>query len=344
MLGAAQTAALAGWWGTGAAPVKVDMNLTFSVDILQPTLASPRYVADFNDASSNNVGMFSYSNSSGSGQNMDMASIVQQPRKTIHAFTIKPGQDWLASPPGGFVDGIRRFVGFNNNGTQNFFVIGAFHDNDGYLFGLNGLNPVVIPDSEFDANRRDHWFGITLATSNTSASFSDWNGGSDNGTGIATRTSVFDITANELMGVNDSWFYNTGEANNIGNIDLSQQWTADFESSSYYTNDFISWNGNIQQYNRKDLDIGSHWFAIGETIDPKTYYKDFIGFTLTPTIQGIKAWQYWLYDEPGTALTNTVTWGYYQPMGPNSRYPSTGQVQIETEFDTPNPPKFTKIS
>lgn len=343
MLGAAQTAALAGWWG-GEAPVIVDMTLTFTVDILQPTLVSPRYVADFNGVSDPGAAIVSIL--IGTGNVYDNAGIGTQAKQSIHSITFKVGDDWMVSAPTDqLVTGFTSFLNFDNLDTDSYYQVSVFKNNNQYNIGWSGGAVITFTPAQFEAYR-NRWLGTVLATSNTSNSFSSWTAGSpEDPEQMASRIILVDIATGDVIAQDDAWYYSAQESQDFGNIDLTQTWTFGFESSANrWVNDFTSMDGNAIQYDRNQFELGSRWFAVGDTIDPVDHYLELIGWGIQPEVQGIQSWSIWLFDEPGTPLTANVIYAYEQPYYSGSRSPANAYIRTENSYDVADPPVFTKIS
>lgn len=339
MLGLARASQYAGWWANQGV-VTADMTLNFTVDTPQAALVSPRYYADFTgvDAAINNN--FSADVGGAGTKNIDMTGVNNTPKKNICAYTIKVGTDWMTTAgTSGYFPGFTWFHGFNNNGTDTFFSAAASKFNGDYIFGQGASGARVVLTTSQMANYRNRWLGVIVCGSNSSSDFANWTGGSDTAnTQYAQRALLIDIVDGTIIGQDDRWNNQT-----FNTVDLTQQWTFGYLAGTYYDNSFGYFDNDITLYYRDQIQVGSHWFAIGDMVDPVDYYTQLVGFGLPNTVNGIKAWFYWYADEAGTAQ-GTPTFGYTQDTPTDSRCPANTRITIRTAANDSPVPTFVQIN
>ena len=332
MFGLARASEYAGWWS--GRPPAAAMTLTFTVDIPQVALVSPRYYGDF-DGVANSGGQMGL-NATGTNKDIDMTGVVNQPRRSVNALTFRVGTNFLATAGNsGFFDGIQNYHNLNSNGTDIFYNAGLVKNNGTYLIGQTNGARISLTAAQMDTYR-DRWLGMVYATSNVSTDFSNWSGGSDTGnTNWASRVVVCDVLTGAIIGQNDAWSTQT-----YGNIDLTQQYTLNFGSSSYYDNEFVYWGGNMALYDRDESQVASSWFCVGSVLDPVDYVDELVGFGITHTVGSVQAWSYFYMDEAGTASGR----GYSQPMPTGSRMPGNVNVFVQTAANASPVPDFVQIN
>jgi hypothetical protein len=352
MLGLARASQLAGWWNQGGNRngIITDTTSTAAVNT-NSFLLRPSYFADFSVASAAQQLQMPVVLDDLAVDEIDMTGTGTTAKKQIAAMTFRVGSDWMTTAPTEFLSAFNYFFGFSNNGTDSFRNISIGQDpGDNYAFGNGSGANIYVNKTVFNNNYRNRWLTCVFATSDTSADFADWAGGSDTyGNSWAGRARLFDTeTMTPIATVNtdggDGWSFNSH-----GSVpDLTQAWTSGFETSDYYLNTFGSFGDfDSTLYHRSDIQIMSVWYAVGSMVDiglPE-YYNQLAGSAVSKTVGGIRPWTAWSMHSAGTELLNgAVVFGYKNPQYTWARFPAC-TVSIQTAFDqvSPVPPEYISL-
>lgn len=348
LLGIARTAATAGWAERPGA------NLTGSIADVTTTatrgggiVLRPTYSADFSTTGATQQAQtFVFADSATA---IDMTGTGTTAKKEIFAMTFRVGTDWMTTAPSVYTAAYTQFVQFNNAGTQSFRPLTLAQEPGGanYVFGSGSGVNVYVNKAVFDANYRNKWLTCIYSTSDTSADFADWAGGTDTyGNSWACRARLYET---ETMTPIPSVYANQGDGwlfDNTGSVpDLTQSW--DLQAGTYNFNPFGYFGGDSTAYYRTDLEIMSVWYTVGSMVDigDVQYSNQLAGSAFSKTVNGIKPWMAWAFHGAGTPLTNAGDiWAYTNPVYTWGRLPPA-VVQIGVTFGTPTPqpPQYVSI-
>jgi hypothetical protein len=347
LLGIARTAATAGW---GTRPGE---NLTSSISDTTVTtttgggiLLRPTYSADFSTTSATQqVQTFTFADSATA---IDMTGTGTNAKKEIYAMTFRVGTNWMTTAPSTYTQAYAQFVQFNNNGTQSFRPLTLAQEPGGanYVFGSGSGVNVYVNKALFDANYRNKWLTCIYSTSDTSADFANWAGGTDTyGNSWACRARLYET---ETMTPIPSVYSNQGDGwlfDNTGSVpDLTQAW--DLNAGTYNFNPFGYFDNDSTLYYRTDLEIMSVWYTVGNMVDigNTEYSNQLAGSAFSKTVNSIKPWIAYAFHGAGTPVINSGdTYAYTNPVATWGRMPAA-KVQIGVTFGTPSPQPAQYIS
>jgi len=310
--------------------------------VLQPT-----YTADFSlTGAAQQAQMFV---SADSATAIDMTGTGTTAKKEIFAMTFRVGTNWMTTAPTTYTRAFDMSVQFNNSGTQSFRTMALAQEPGGanYVFGTaNGPN-VYVNKTLFDANYRNKWLTCIYSTSDTSADFANWSGGTDPyGNSWCARvrlylTETMTPIASVYSNEGDGWLFDT-----TGSVpDLTQAW--DLAAGTYNFGPFGYFAGDSTLYYRTDLQVMSVWYTIGSMVDTglTQYSNQLAGSAFSKTINSIEPWMAWAFHGAGTPVINAGdTYAYTNPVYTWGRLPPA-QVQIGVTFGTPapQPPEYRSL-
>lgn len=340
LLGIARTADFAGWAdrpGTNLTGSIADVTTTATTGggiVLRPT-----YSADFSTTgAAQQAQTFAFADSATA---IDMTGTGTNAKKQIYAMTFRVGSNWMTTAPSTYTQAYAQFVQFDNAGTSSFRSITLAQEPGGanYVFGTaTGVN-VYVDKTLFDANYRNKWLTCIYSTSDTSADFANWSGGTDTyGNSWAARVRLYETeTMTPIASVygdqGDGWIDNA-----TGSVpDLTQSW--DLQAGTYNCNPFGFFDGDSTLYYRTDLQVMSVWYTIGSMVDTGDvqYSNQLAGSAFSKTINSIEPWMAWAFHGAGTPVINAGdTYAYTNPVYTWGRLPPA-QVQIGVTFGTPTP-------
>lgn len=323
--------AFSAWYSQGSnLLVSIADTTTTSTSLNNNLLVRPSYYANYDGVTATLAGGTAFAdtgtnviNTTGTGTNG---------KKYIISTTFRVGSNWMTTSTDNWQAGFGVYDVTNSNGTQAFRQSNAYKAKNWqnifqYGFSIGDGGDVQINEDIFDANYRNRWLTYLAATSdNPTADFANWSGGTTDygNTGWATRAYLIDVQAGTVIGTNDNWNY--GQHNSP---DLTQTWTIGFGSSSYALNHFVYFMSDISLYHRNDVDFLSHWYSIGNNLDPSVYWPYFVGTGVGGTVGGVKSWVRWIMGGSGNLVTNTVDVGYKYNIGSQgSRLPSGTVLSI----------------
>jgi hypothetical protein len=217
-----------------------------------------------------------------------------------------------------------------------------------YVFGTGAGPNVYVNRTVFDANYRNKWLTCIYSTSNSSSDFANWAGGTDPysnswcGRNRLYLTETMTPIPSVYSANGDGWLFNT-----TGNtVDLTQAWTLNFGSSSYWLGPYGVF-GDSTLYYRRDMEILSAWYTIGDMVDigDTQYSNQLAGNAFSKTVNGIEPWIAYAFHSAGTAIVNAGdTWGYTNPTYTWGRIPpATVQLQVPFGTASPQPPEFVSL-
>ena len=340
LLGIARTADLAGWTAfPGANLVASISDTTATTTTGGGIVLRPTYYADFSTTGATQQAQtFAFANSATA---IDMTGTGTNAKKQIFALTFRVGDDWMTTAPSTYTSAYSQFVLFDNAGTQSFRSITLAQEPGAanYVFGTANNVNVYVNKTLFDANYRNKWLTCIYSTSDTSADFANWAGGTDPyGNAWAGRVRLYETEtmtpiASVYSDLGDGWLSNA-----TGSVpDLTQSW--DLSAGTYNFNPFGFFNGDSTLYYRTDLEVMSVWYTIGSMVDTgdTQYSNQLAGSAFSTTVNSIKPWIAYAFHGAGTAQINAGDiWAYTNPVATWSRMPAS-VVQIGVGFGTPTP-------
>jgi hypothetical protein len=216
-----------------------------------------------------------------------------------------------------------------------------------YVFGTAQGPNLYVNKTLFNANYRNKWLTAIYSTSDTSADFANWAGGTDTpGQSWAARCRLYETeTMTPIVGtysnLGDGWLFDT-----TGNApDLTQAWN--LNAGTYTLGPFVGFGGDSTLYYRTDIQVMSVWYTIGNMVDTgdTQYSNQLAGSAFSKTVNGIKPWVAFAFHGAGTALVNSgETWGYSNPVYTWGRMPlSTVQITVPFDTPTPQPPEYISL-
>lgn len=341
MLGLARASEYAGWWNSSPR-----WSATGLFDIVQTNKVSPRYYADFTGMTeAMTSGQVAIADISSGSTAIDMTSVPNFGRRQVHALTFKVGTNWLATPGASYTPAFRDYHQFFQNGTQiNQYSYCAEYNSE-IIFGVtfDQFTGISLSTSAF-APYRNRWLGLICATSETTASFSNWTGTGSNTYNNCARIYLVDIEAKTVIATVDKYAYADKTL-----IDLTQSWSATNAGSPTYYDQRIATIGNnttdIASNGRDEFEHLSSWMSIGETLDPAVYWSQLIGEAPADTVGGVRAWSTLRLPTAGSAVTGVFgTYGYIQSTPGSYRWPANTQWAIEAPSTQilPTPPVYTQ--
>ena len=345
MLGAARTAWSAAAWNTGGPLVgTASTTITGNALTIDNMFVRPSRYVDFGTVAA--LGNFSPSiGITGGPDNIDMTGTGTNSRQQLDALTFRPGTDWLADAAG-YLNGGGLTNTYNNNGTPeqrgpNWRTDGDDPETGGIVFSSGGAGTNIrFPGDQFD-QYRNRWLTFIAASSDDSADFANWTGGtSPNAYDWAFRLVLLDVSSAQIIGQADGWSFRAA-----GTIDLTQDWEIN-GSSDYHLNSSL--NLPTEDLSQYDIEFACYQGIMGSTADPAdpAVYLDLMGTGFNTLTQGLKPIVGWTFDAAGTAITGTYgTYGYSQDLITWSRLPSglTSTIQADNNLDPAEAPVFTSF-
>jgi hypothetical protein len=340
MLGAGRASQLAGWWNTAVG------NLVATINDITTTTATgggivlrPTYYADFSTTSATQQAQMLVLPDSST--TIDMTGTGTNAKKQIFAMTFRVGSDWMTTAPTDYTQAFEMYMPFDNAGTQSFRSITLAQEPGGnrYVFGTAQGPNLYVDKTTFNNNYRNKWLTAIYSTSDTSADFANWAGGTDTySQSWAGRCRLYET---ETMTPVPSYYANGGDGwlfETTGSTpDLTQAWN--LNAGTYNFGPFGFFSSDSTLYYRTDMQVMSVWYTIGDMIDPAEtqYSNQLAGSAFSKTVNGIKPWVAFAFHGAGTPQVNAGdTWGYDNPVYTWGRLPPA-QVRISVEFDTPTP-------
>ena len=298
MFGLAAAAQYAGWWNGG---VRAATSVNITTTQTNPFVVRPRYYADMTGITnaSGQCGIGPVSNT----QQFDQTGMGTNEKKAVQSITFRMGSDYMVSAPSNtYTPGVTSYNIFETPSTgssiSRSLSIATRPGQNTFQFGASntGVNITLTP-AQTDL-LRNRWITLIASYSDTSSSFSNWTGGSDGpGLSWAVRTLIVDVETQTILHLLDGWVSNSA----LLGIDLTQQWTVGYGGSDHFINTFQYAENDWLTYDRKDIQVGSTWFAIGDQFDPSDVanYSQLATNAVNPVINAQTALIYSIIPGPG---------------------------------------------